>query len=274
MSGNSFFESKKFKGFMKYLYGWGAAIVIFGALFKIMHWPFSGPLLVVGLSTEALIFFFSAFEPLHADVDWTLVYPELALGHSEDSAHALPTIDEEENDQSIVEQLDNMLVEAKIEPELIESLGDGLRNLSSSTKDLGNITSAAAASDEFVGSLKSASGKVDELTDAYAKASSSLTEITEAANDGTSFGEQMQKVAGQLASLNAVYELQLKGASEHLSVTEQMYGGINELMTNLHSSLDDTKKYKETMASLSQNLSALNTVYGNMLSAMNVNSNG
>ena len=56
---------KKWKSFMAKLYGFGAAIVIIGAMFKIMHWPGAGPMLVVGLSTEAVIFFFSAFEPPH-----------------------------------------------------------------------------------------------------------------------------------------------------------------------------------------------------------------
>jgi gliding motility-associated protein GldL len=83
--------SKGWKKFMAKLYGFGAAVVIVGALFKIMHWPFAGPMLVIGLSTEALIFIFSAFEPIHEDPNWELVYPELALGHSDDLDHdALP----------------------------------------------------------------------------------------------------------------------------------------------------------------------------------------
>ena len=77
-------QSKKFKNFMSKLYGWGASIVIVGALFKIQHWPAAGFFLVLGLSTEAVIFFFSAFEPPHEEVDWSLVYPELAGMHDED----------------------------------------------------------------------------------------------------------------------------------------------------------------------------------------------
>ena len=77
MSGNSLFASKKWKNFMAKLYGFGAAVVIVGALFKIQHWPGAGLMLIVGLGTEAVIFIFSAFEPLHEEYDWTLVYPEL-----------------------------------------------------------------------------------------------------------------------------------------------------------------------------------------------------
>ncbi|MDD4746119.1 MAG: gliding motility protein GldL [Salinivirgaceae bacterium] len=78
MSLSEFVESKAYKNIMKFVYGWGAAVVLMGALFKIMHWPGAGPMLIAGMGTEVLIFFLSAFEPLHEEVDWTLVYPELA----------------------------------------------------------------------------------------------------------------------------------------------------------------------------------------------------
>src|SRR5882762_92315 len=126
---------KKWKSFMAKLYGFGAAIVIVGAMFKIMHWPGAGPMLVVGLSTEAVIFFFSAFEPPHEEVDWSLVYPELAGMHGEEAAQI-------EDKGSITEQLDTMLEDAKIGPELIASLGDGIRNLSDQAGKLTNITDA------------------------------------------------------------------------------------------------------------------------------------
>ncbi|PIZ05849.1 MAG: gliding motility protein GldL, partial [Flavobacteriales bacterium CG_4_10_14_0_8_um_filter_32_5] len=115
------FETKKGKTVMGLLYGLGAAVVIVGALFKIMHWPGAGPMLVVGLSTEALIFAVSAFEPQHLPLDWTLAYPELA-GMDDEDGHG--------KRGNAVEQLDTMLEEAKIGPELIESLGQGLRSLS------------------------------------------------------------------------------------------------------------------------------------------------
>ncbi len=274
MSGSSIFESRKFKTIMKFVYGWGGAIVIVGALFKILHLP--GPMLTIGLLVEAGIFILSAFEPLHEDPDWTLVYPELALGHSDDE-HELPEKEEEEvlaveepavDQVSVVEQLDSMLAEAKIEPELIESLGEGLRNLSNTASQLGNISDASVATEEFVGNIKSASDRVGKLSEAYETAATSLMGLTNTQEAGANFGEAMQKVSSNLSALNNVYEMQLKGASEQLETTEKLYSGINELMTNLHDSVDDTKKYKTTMAELSKNLAELNQVYGNMLSAM------
>jgi len=323
--GNSFFESKKFKGIMAFVYGWGASIVIVGALFKILHWPGADLMLIIGLLTEAAIFFLSAFEPLHEEIDWTLVYPELALGHADDESLALPDGSEVDPDASVVEQLDNMLADAKIEPELIASLGRGMKNLSENAGKLNDITSASDATEEYVDSLKGASEKAGQLGGAYERASSSLSEksevlsnayesassaiveksevlgnayerasssiveksevlgnayekaaesiasITDANAEDNNFREQLNKVSGNLSALNNVYEMQVKGASEQLESSQQLYSGINELMSNLNDSIDDTKRYKESMSELSTNLASLNNVYGNMLSAMNVN---
>jgi gliding motility-associated protein GldL len=252
--------SKNWKKFMAKLYGIGASVVIIGALFKIQHWPLAGLLLTVGLLTEAVIFFFSAFEPPHEDVDWTLVYPELATGERSEY--------EPESDRgSITEQLDHMLEEAKIEPELIASLGDGLRSLSSQASKLNDISDATVATQEYTNSLKGASLKVGELSDSYAKASEALTGLSNAQESGANAGEHLQRMTRNLEELNGMYELQLK----ELQTSSALYSGISELMRNLNDSVDDTKKYKENIAELATNLSQLNTVYGNMLSAMNVN---
>lgn len=255
---------KKWKSFMAKLYGFGAAIVIIGAMFKIMHWPGAGPMLVVGLSTEAVIFFFSAFEPPHEEVDWSLVYPELAGMHGEEGDHKQI----EEDKGSLTEQLDTMLEDAKIGPELIASLGEGMRSLSDQAGKLNNITDASVATNDYVTSVKSAAKNVESLSDAYTKAADSLTGLTVSGSDSTNLGEQIVKVSKNLSALNASYELQLQGSNEHLKATSKFYSGLEELVQNLNDSVDDTKKYKEQIASLSSNLESLNTIYGNMLTAM------
>jgi len=255
------FETKKGKTIMGLLYGLGAAVVIVGALFKIMHWPGAGPMLVVGLSTEALIFAVSAFEPQHMPLDWTLAYPELA---GMDDEHGHKAVDK----GSPVEQLDNMLEDAKIDSELIESLGTGLRSLSTNASKLSEISDASVATNEYTESLKTASSKVSSLADDYAKASESLAVLNEAANNGASTGEQMQKLASTLEALNESYASQLQGSQQQAETMQTMYAGITALMTNLSESVEDTKRYKENIAELSTNLTALNNIYGNMLTAM------
>ncbi len=255
---------KKWKSFMAKLYGFGAAIVIIGAMFKIMHWPGAGPMLVVGLSTEAVIFFFSAFEPIHEEIDWSLVYPELAGMHDGEGENKQI----EEDKGSLTEQLDTMLEDAKIGPELMASLGEGLRSLSDQAGKLNNITDASVATNEYVTSVKSAAKNVDTLSGAYSKAAETLTGLSVSGEDSTNLGEQIVKVSKNLSALNASYELQLQGSNDHLKATSKFYSGLEELVQNLNDSVDDTKKYKEQIASLSSNLESLNTIYGNMLTAM------
>ncbi|CAG0975806.1 MAG: gliding motility protein GldL [Bacteroidetes bacterium] len=260
------FHTKKGKTVMGLLYGLGASIVIVGALFKIQHWPGAGIMLTVGLLTEALIFAVSAFEPPHMDIDWTLVYPELAGMHDEDGGDGHGG-----KKKTVTEELDNMLEQAKIGPELIESLGNGLRNLSENAGKLTNITDASVATNEYASSLRGAASKVGELSDTYAAASESLTGLKNSNEAGAAAGEHLQAMSKNLSALNAIYELQLQGANEHMKSTSNLYAGISDLLQNLNSSVEDTKKYKSEIAELSKNLSALNTVYGNMLSAMNIN---
>jgi len=268
--------SKGWKKFMSKLYGFGAAIVIVGALFKIQHWNFffpfqAGVLLTVGLLTESIIFIFSAFEPIHEDPNWELVYPELALGHADDLDHAtLPSSSRASKGSGITDQFDKMLEEAKIDAQLLERLGDGMRALGDNAAQLKGVTSAAAATDSYAETLKQASQKVSQLSDAYERASVSVMGLTAEAEEGQSFGEQMNKVSKNLSALNNVYELQLRGASSHLEATEKFHSQVTEMMENLSASAQDTKLYRENMAMLSKNLTDLNSVYGNMLKVMTI----
>lgn len=262
--------SKKWKQFMAKLYGWGASIVIIGALFKIQHWQFAGPMLIVGLGTEAVIFFFSAFEPPHEDPDWSLVYPQLRTGEVEDSYEEVAAI---EDGKGVTQQLDQMLADAKVGPELIENLGDGLRSLKDQTEKMSDITDAQVATNEYVESVKTASGRVDSLSQTYKDAADSISGLSQSSDIGETTSVQLQKLAENLGKLNTSYETQLEGASSHAENNVQLSAGIQELLSNLNASIDDTKNYKDNIAELSKSLAALNQVYGNMLSAMNPSSN-
>jgi gliding motility-associated protein GldL len=258
----------KVKGFKRFLHlasCIGASVVILGALFKIMHWPGCNQMLIVGLGTEAFLFALFASDIPHEEVDWTLAYPELAgMGHEE--------VKEESHDNlPLSQQLDNMLAEAKIGPELIESLGNGMKSLSDSANKIGDITNATVATNDYVDSVKKASSNVSHLADTYQQAAKSISSLAESNDAGHSIGESLNQVSKNLSALNATYELQLQGSKTHLDATSKFYDGLHELMKNLHDSVDDTKKYRQEMGQLSTNLTALNTIYGNMLSAMNYN---
>jgi gliding motility-associated protein GldL len=261
----SFTQSKGFKNLMAKLYGIGAAIVIVGALFKIQHWEGAGLMLTIGLLTEAVIFFFSAFEPPHEDVDWSLVYPELAGMHEPGfDKHKKKKVD------PVAQELDRLLTDAKIGPDLIQSLGTGLRTLGENTSKLSDLSNASVATDEYVKNVQTASKSVGSLAGAYDKATQAMNSLSTSSDDVKVYNDQVSSAGKNLAALNAIYELQLQDSNKHLKETSRFYDGINELMANLNSSLQDTQKYKDEVAKLAKNLSSLNTVYGNMLSAMNM----
>lgn len=385
-------KSRGFKQFMAKLYGIGASVVILGALFKINHYQGADLMLVIGLTTESIIFFFSAFEPPHVEPDWSLVYPELAgmyhgvAGEIEDDIISK---------EGLTGELDSMLADAKIGPELIGSLGAGLRALSDNTNKLSDVSNATLATNEFTQRIKGATNSVESLTDSYIKQSESidkdisvseqyynsvqsasqsangLTEVytqaqqsikedlestkgfsesvkaaTNSANelaknytksselleesakalDFTSikennYGSQLDKIAQNLESLNSAYEYQLKNSQMQSDSANKLQETLEKFVSNLNGSIDNTTKYQENLSALNQvfqnqiagtteqvessakikgsldtflsklnesadktlaynqeldnlskKVSALNTVYGNMLSAMNVKS--
>ena len=142
------FESKQGKKLLAMAYGLGAAIVILGALFKIMHWKGADIMLIAGMGTEVFIFAISAFEPVHEELDWTLVYPELA-GMDGDGKGC--------SSESVSQELDKMLSEAKVGPELIEGLGTGLRSLSDNVGNMADLTGATVATKEYAENIAKAS---------------------------------------------------------------------------------------------------------------------
>jgi gliding motility-associated protein GldL len=260
-------QGKKFRLFMSRLYGWGAAIVILGALFKIQHYEGAGLMLVIGLSTEAVIFFFSAFEPPHEDVDWSLVYPELAGMQDEDAADRRK---KKAVKDPVAQYLDKLLNDANIGPDLIQGLGTGLKSLGESTSKMADLSNASVATNEYVKNVNDAARSAGELSQSYVRASQAADQMSNASEDIKVYKDQVSSAGKNLAALNAVYELQLQDSNQHLKQTSKFYDGINELMSNLSSTLEDTKKYKDEVAMLAKNLNQLNTVYGNMLSAMTI----
>lgn len=242
--------SKQWKNFMAKLYGWGAAIVIIGALFKIQHWEGASLMLILGLGTEAFIFFMSAFEKPHEEPDWSLVYPQLATG---EGAEKTPT-----------QQLDDMLADANIDATIIAKLGDGMRHLGEQASKMGEVADASLATKDYSDALVKASNRVDELSSTYEEVSEGLTGLVSASKEGASAGDGLAKMNENLNSLNNMYESQLV----QLEKNKELFEGMGDLVQNLNESIEDTKVYKENISELAKNLASLNTVYGNMLNAM------
>jgi len=202
----SIFETKSGKTLLNYAYSGGAAVVIAGALFKIMHWPGANQMLIAGMGTEVLIFVISAFEPQFVDqhYNWENVYPQLL------SESAVAPVKSAVG--STTQQLDKMLQDAKVGPELIGSLGKGLSSLSENVSKMSDLTDATVAANDFAKNAKTASGSITNFASAAVTATSSLSSLesvsatlTETANDAVKFKEQLSALNKNLSSLNTVY---------------------------------------------------------------------
>jgi gliding motility-associated protein GldL len=388
-------QGEKWRIFMKYLYAWGASLVLLGALFKLQYWKGAGTMLTIGMMTEVIIFFFSAFEPIHDEVDWTLVYPELAGMTDEEELRkyrrgsGLEGINSEDLKEIITsvmaatgagqipqasgegtaqpayvasggggmvftEKFNQMLEKAEIGPELFDKISKGLYKLSDTTSKLSDISDAASASTAFAQNMKKASDSVSSFSDGYQNSGqvlndsmnilsesfqktagtvsesgqnfmggversvgnleeqltqagetvkerivqsgsdvanqissaagnlvntySQMAEAMKANGDVVSDGsngyqEQLERLNKNMAALNAAHELHLQGTSEKLKQSQEVYSGVEGMMKKLKTSIDETEKYADSIAKLNQNIASLNTIYGNMLSAMNVMSN-
>ncbi len=286
---SEFVHTSKWKAFMSKLYGWGASVVIIGALFKIQHYPYAGLLLSLGLITEAIIFFFSAFEPLKEEPDWKLVYPQLDPAYSgEDVGFAAVGGGGGGFGGGIgggggagLSQFDKMLANAGITPDVFDSLSAGLKKLTETTKNFNAMGDLAATTNEYTGTIRKANESLMSLSDSVRQTVRSMTDTSSAyqaigestktiETGGKSYQEKLENLNKNLSALNAAYELQLRGANDHVRNSDTIYKGIEAMMKDLSGSADDTKKYREQVSKLNDNLSSLNNVYGNMLAAMNV----
>ena len=262
--------AKKNSNWLHTAISWGASIVILGALCKILHiggiW--GSYAIGIGLGVEAALFFITGFFPPEPELAWEKVYPELR----EDFKGELPVATARPVAAagfSSTAALDKMLGDAKIGPELIESLGSGLRNFGAQVANLSTVADAATATNDFTGRVKQASAGFDQLNGAFSKATSQLVELGESGNASKAYHEQVNNLAKNLSALNAVYELELQDSSAHLKSMNKFYQNLSATMGNFNESLDDSKQFKEEVGKLAKNLSSLNAIYGNMLTAMN-----
>jgi len=306
---------------MGYVYGWGAALVLVGALFKLQHWNHSGIMLTIGLLTEAFIFFISSFEPPMEQPDWTRVYPEL-----QDDFELIETGEDIKTD--IKSNIDSLLGSTNITPELLAKIGKSLVDLSNTASGISDISAATLATDVYVKNLNSASESmiafsevntqanaslntsIGELVNTYSNTASKISETGEGMlaklnessvkftrqidesgsklvesyqklsgtiekgfkdldQNSSSYGENLQKLSRNIESLNLTYEKQLAGTSEQFKASAKFFDDLNQMNQIIASSAHEMKKYRENAEQLNSHLDALNSIYGNMLGAMN-----
>ena len=304
---------------MGFVYSWGASIVLIGALFKLQHWPYSGYFLGVGLITEAVIFFVSAFEPPLETPEWSRVYPEL----KEDYEPGEPEAELTPGRFSIT----SFLKDSEITPDLLDKVSLSLNELSNTARGISDISSATLATDMYVRNLNTASEAMSSFSEVNVKANQSMntsigqlidayesttrqlnssgqslveklnrtgedlsvkiaesgsqlartyktasekieTSVRHFGDTSTGYTDSLSKLSKNLSVLNQSIESQLKTTEEQQKAGQKYNADLGKMNEVLASSIEELKRYRENATKLNQHLEALNTIYGNMLGAM------
>lgn len=200
-------QSKSTKKMFNMAYGLGAAVVILGALFKILHWPFGNEMLILGMITEAIVFALSAFEAVEEDLDWTKVYPELADGQSlgKKGKEATPA----EAQSLLSQKLDDILKEAKLDAQLVSRLGTSIKDFQGAVEPLASASQSISATNSYNEQMSRAAAQMESLNSLYqtqVENASKQADLNSAMVENSQrLQEQMQSLATNLSSLNGVY---------------------------------------------------------------------
>lgn len=235
----------------------GAAIVIFGAWQKITHQPLADFFLTAGLITEAIIFVVYAFLPppgseMHAIAE---ALPKMANNNASSGNPALA-------------KMDKMLQEADINPANLTRLSESFQKLGTQVDRIADVSDVVKSTSDYAAKTKEATVALESMKVAYTGATQTIGHFNAAAEQTKNFHEQVQVLTKNLGSLNAIYELELQDTSNHLKAMNSFYGHLTAASETMQNSVSDAKKAHDQISKLAGNLTNLNTIYGNMLTAM------
>ncbi len=231
-----------------------AAVVIWGALQKLLHTPLADIFLKIGLGSEALVF---------------LIYGILYLYYPAIDDHQVNLAGAKlDTGNPVLKSMEKMLEEADITPTSMSKLSAGFQRLGTTVEGIGEMGSVVAATGDLTQKTKDAATALGAVKDAYSSAAASATSFNNASEGAKHFHEQVQVLTKNLSSLNTIYELELQESNNHLKALNQFYGKLAQASSAMTTTADDAQRAKEQIATLATNLNKLNQIYGNMISAM------
>lgn len=233
----------------------GAAVVIFGALQKLLHTSIADVMLKVGLTTESLIF-----------LGYGILY--LRYPYMDEHEMHVPELEGVKKQSTPVSQMDDMMAKAGLNAETFSRLNDNFGKLHTTVSQIGELSDVIKSTTDFSAKTKEAATALQSVTGAVSNVTGSLEAFNVASESTKNFHTQIQSLTKNLSSLNTIYELELQESNNHLKALNQFYGNLAQASSTMNESADDAGKVKEQISSLANNLGKLNQVYGSMLSAM------
>jgi len=271
-----FFETKQGKYLKNLIIGLGASVVLLGALFKIQHWKGAGVMLTVGMCVEAFIFAILGLLPPHKDYYWERYYPNLDENpHVEAYRKGLkfqpPTTAvgaASGSSISATASLDKMLEDANLNPANLRRLNENFQKFGVTVEQMKDITDVTAATGSYSQAARETAEALGQMKGTFLGATQTMTAFNNAADDTAKFHQQVQVLSKNLGSLNQIYEVELQDANNHLKAMNKFYSNLVNASDAMASSAEDAKAAKDQIGMLAKNLTVLNQIYGNMLSAM------
>jgi len=269
-----FFKTPKGQVVLNFLFSFFAAVVIFAAMMKILHWEGADIAIMVGLISESIVFLVMAFlVPPPEEPHWQRYFPNInehpdvekaRTGKFEVTPLTLPGA----GGNPALTKLDDMLREADITPANLGRLGDNFKKLDGTIDKMADITDVITATNDYTIKTREASTAIDIMKEAYMGAATGMQHFSNAADGTRQFHEQVQVLTKNMSSLNTIYELELQDTNNHLKAMNQFYNNLVNASQAMEGSVGEAKKAHDQISMLANNLGRLNSIYGNMLSAM------
>ncbi|HEY6504833.1 MAG TPA: gliding motility protein GldL [Chitinophagaceae bacterium] len=269
-----FFKTSRGQVVLNFLFSFFAAVVIFAAMMKILHWQGADQAIMVGLISEAIVFLVMAFlVPPPEEPHWQRYFPNINEHPDVEKARTgkfevTPLALGNSGGNPALTKLEDMLREADITPANLGRLGENFKKLGGTVDKMSDITDVVAATGDYTTKTREAASALTTMKDAYLGAASSIQHFNQAADGTKQFHEQVQVLTKNLSSLNTIYELELQDTNNHLKAMNKFYSNLTSASEAMQESVGDAKKAQEQIALLAGNLGRLNNIYGNMLSAM------
>ncbi len=261
------FKEKFYQDFMPKIYGIGAAVVVAGAMFKLLNWPGGALMLGLGLSTEAIIFTLSAFEPKEKGLQWEKVYPELSENY-EDIPQVNQKVKKEKNKNSVSEKLDEIFQNAKLDVNLVKNLGAGMEKLSHTVEKMSNLSEKANVLQQYVKNVEKASHAMNEMEKVFTQTSNAMQLLGNFEKNLQNYTKHMQFSSENAQEMRNFYKKVLEGSKENVENTQKYKTIFEKFVQKMEKTTEESSRFENELNQLNNKVSSINDIYSKMLTAM------
>lgn len=290
-----FLHGNRGQRFFNFAYSIGAAVVILGALFKILHLPLGSELLMIGMGTEVAMFILTAFDRPPREYAWEDVFPVLDTKNPDDRPDFKAGTGV--NNGVITEQnIDNTIIDAEpcnntpasqfpiagVSDEDAEALRQSIAKMAAASEQLSQMADITTATTSYLQELSQIAGQMSQLKDTTRQlneVSSVLLESYRAITDNsenisqssTGYVDKMEDLNRNIGGLNTIYEIQLKSISSQLESIDRVNRGLKDIRDMYEKSAHESSRYCEETEKMARYMKQLNQVYEKMITAMTIN---